>query len=233
MSGLSALRSHGGDLVGCAESSRVPRPNVRLSLADERADLVAFLGTLTEDEWNVPSLCEGWRVRDVAAHLLYDSDPVHRYLIGAVATGFSQRRAAPQTVKRANRMTSAELVAALQRSVGRGLFATIAPSVALADVVIHHQDVRRPLGRPRDIDPDRLRQVLDHPDPFATSRRRTRGLRFCATDIEWSRGDGPEVRGPAEAIAMVVAGRSVALDDLTGEGAVILRSRLTHTHVAT
>jgi uncharacterized protein (TIGR03083 family) len=100
------------------------------------------------------------------------------------------------------------------------------PRVALADVVVHHQDIRRPLDRPRSIPPPRLLEVLNHPDPFATPRSRTRGLRFEATDIEWIHGDGPEVRGMAEAIVMAVAGRPVALDELTGDGVDLLRSRL-------
>jgi uncharacterized protein (TIGR03083 family) len=200
--------------------------SVRALLADERADLVAFLGTLDADEWNTPSLCVGWRVRDVVAHLLYDSDPVYRYLAGAVATGFSLRRAAARSVRRADRMEPAELTAALQRSVGRGLFATIAPSVALADALIHHQDLRRPLGRSRVIDQDRVLHVLDHPDPFASPRRRTRGLRFTATDVSWSRGDGPEVRGSAEAVIMAVAGRAAVLGELSGDGVGLLRTRL-------
>lgn len=200
--------------------------SVRTLLADERADLVAFLNTLDDDEWDTPSLCEGWRVRDVVAHLLYDSDPVYLYLAGAVATGFSLRRAAARSVKRADRTDPAELTAALQRSVGSGLFATIAPSVALADALIHHQDLRRPFGRPREIDVDRVLHVLDHPDPFASPRRRTRGLRLIATDVSWSRGDGPEVLGPAEAVIMAVAGRAAVLDELTGDGVGLLRARL-------
>ena len=201
-------------------------PSVRTLLADERVDLIAFLEALNDDEWNAPSLCEGWRVRDVAAHLLYDSDPIYRHIAGQVATGFSPRRSAARTVKQADRMEPAELTAALQRSVGRGLFATIAPSVALADALIHHQDIRRPLGRQRLIDPERLLHVLGHPDPFASSRRRTRGLRFIATDVSWSRGEGLEVRGPAEAVILAVAGRAAVLGELSGDGVELLQGRL-------
>ena len=35
----------------------------------ERASLADLLDSLGEQEWEVPSLCAGWRIRDVAAHL--------------------------------------------------------------------------------------------------------------------------------------------------------------------
>ncbi|TML59838.1 MAG: hypothetical protein E6G17_10665 [Actinobacteria bacterium] len=112
------------------------------------------------------------------------------------------------------------------RSVGGGVVATLVPSIALADVLVHHQNIRRPLNRPRIVPTERLLRVLDHPDPFAAPRSRTRGLRFDATDVSWSRGDGPKVRGTGEAIAMAIAGRLAALDDLTGDGVRVLRTRL-------
>ena len=104
--------------------------------------------------------------------------------------------------------------------------ARLLPSIALADVLVHHQDIRRPLGRPRTIPPDRLLRVLDHPDPFAVPRRRTKGLRFVATDVPWSSGDGPEVRGTGEAIAMAVAGRPSVVAELSGDGVPVLSDRL-------
>ena len=198
----------------------------RRLLADERADLVAFLRTLGSDEWDAPSLCEGWRVRDVVAHLLYDSSSLPSYVLEAVKAGFSAHRMNARAVKQFGGLAPADLISRLERSIDRGVVAGVAPAIALADVVVHHQDIRRPLHRPRDIPPARLLGVLDHPDPFAVPRRRVRGLRFVATDVDWSRGGGPEVRGPGEAIAMAVAGRRAALNDLDGDGVDLLRSRL-------
>lgn len=200
---------------------------VRSLLADERTDLVAFLRTLSAEDWEAPSLCEGWRVRDVVAHLLYDTSPLPRYLLEAAKAGFSARRMNAQAVKRSKDTPPATLVDALERSIGGGTFARFAPSLALADAVIHHQDIRRPLNRQRAVPPERLLNVLDHPDPFASPRGRTRGLRFVATDVSWSRGNGPEVRGAGEAIAMAIAGRPAALGDLSGNGVETLRARLT------
>jgi hypothetical protein len=71
--------------------------------------------------------------------------------------------------------------------------------------------------------------VLERPDPFAQPRRRARGLRFVATDVPWSNGDGPEVRGTREAIALAIAGRGVVLEELDGEGVAVLRQRIGQT----
>ena len=199
---------------------------VRSLLADERTDLVAFLRTLSTEDWDAPSLCEGWRVRDVVAHLLYDTSPLPRYLLEAAKAGFSARRMNARAVGRSNGTDSASLVDALERSIGGGTFARFAPSLALADALIHHQDIRRPLNRPRAVPPERLLNVLDHPDPFASPRGRTRGLRFLATDVSWSRGDGLEIQGAGEAIAMAIAGRTAVLADLSGDGVETLRARL-------
>ncbi|MGW0048998.1 maleylpyruvate isomerase mycothiol-dependent enzyme family protein [Nocardia cyriacigeorgica] len=112
---------------------------------------------------------------------------------------------------------------ALEHRAGR--LSRFAPQLLLADLMVHHQDMRRPLGRTREIPEDRLLTLLDHPDPFAQPRRRTKGLRFVATDVAWSSGDGPEVRGPGEALALAMVGRTAALDDLTGDGVAELRRR--------
>jgi uncharacterized protein (TIGR03083 family) len=198
---------------------------VRQLVADERTDLVAFLRTLSDLDWETPSLCAGWRVRDVVGHLLYDAVPASSYLRSA-ARQRSADRINEYWVTKAKELSPPALVDMLASSTGRGLFSRIAPRVALADALVHHQDIRRPLGRARTIPPARLLSVLDHPDPFAQPRRRARGLRFVATDVRWSKGDGPHVRGTGEAIALAVAGRGAVLDELEGEGVAVLRERI-------
>ena len=105
--------------------------------------------------------------------------------------------------------------------------------VQLAELVIHQQDVRRPLGAYRSIPGDRLAVVLDFgisPNgltwTMAFSRRRAKGLRLVASDIEWAVGEGPEVRGPGEALLMALNGRAPALAELEGDGVPVLASRV-------
>ena len=94
----------------------------------------------------------------------------------------------------------------------------------LAHVLIHGQDICRPLGISRDLPEAHLVPVADFVTTSFISRakRRIAGFKLTATDMDWSHGSGPEVTGPAEALVMMMAGRLVALEDLSGEGKAAL-----------
>ncbi len=198
-------------------------------VADERRDLVAFLRTLSEDDWEAPSLCEGWRVRDVVAHVSYDAMSLPAYLLVAIRGALRADRINATLVEADRETSTSALISKLETSIGRGHFAMLVPKLALADVFVHHQDIRRPLGRAREVPLERVLAILDHPDPFTAPRKRMRGLRFVATDVAWSAGDGPEVRGTGEALALAMAGRPVVLEELEGEGVDTLRRRFVRT----
>ena len=105
----------------------------------------------------------------------------------------------------------------------------VAPGWAVCEAVVHHEDMRRPVGARRVIPEGRLRVALTFlcraPTGTGANRRR-RGLRLDATDIGWRLGTGPEVAGPAEALLLALAGRRVGLEALTGPGVAILGERL-------
>ena len=86
--------------------------------------------------------------------------------------------------------------------------------------MIHQQDIRRPLGLPRTVDERRLRVALDFAltSPTIRGARRTKRLRLVSTDLDWSHGGGPELRGPGEALLMAMAGPADAVKDLEGPG---------------
>ena len=95
-------------------------------------------------------------------------------------------------------------------------------------VLIHGQDICRPLGIKRDLPEAHLVPVADfvkNDVHIFGAKKRIAGLRLTATDMDWSHGNGPEVTGPAEALVMMMAGRLVALDDLSGEGKAALVAR--------
>jgi uncharacterized protein (TIGR03083 family) len=169
-------------------------------------------------------------VREVVAHLLSYDELGTRGLI----TRFAKARLLPD---RANAVGVADysnyepesLLALLNTNLSpRGLPAAFGARIALVDGLIHHQDIRRPLGMARIIPPERLRAAL----PFALiappigAFRRVRGLRLVAIDLDWTSGRGPEVRGPGEALLMGVAGRHIAAAELSGPGQPILVRRL-------
>jgi uncharacterized protein (TIGR03083 family) len=210
--------------------------------AAERADIHALLASLTPAQWNEPSLCEGWRVRDVAVHLLVD-EPVEqlgvvRSFAKAATFKFSVHRINQWWITRNRERPVAEIVAAFDGPWLPGKISKrLGPSTAIRAVVIHHQDMRRALGILRVVPEERVRAALDvvltpQGSTNLGSCQRAEGLRFRADDIEWSQGSGPEVTGPAEAILMAVAGRPAALADLSGEGLPVLVGRVTQPRVA-
>jgi uncharacterized protein (TIGR03083 family) len=204
-------------------------------VGEERAEIADLLRALAPAQWDAPSLCQGWRVRDVAVHLLID-EPVRelgwpRALAKVAGMGFSVDRVNAWVVQHYGSRDTAEIVAIWQRSLPPGGFARfVGPADCLRAGVIHHQDMRRPLGMPRIIPPERIAAVLDHiitPKGSVNlgSHDRAAGFRLRATDLDWSSGDGPEVSGPGEALIMALAGRTTALAELHGEGVQLLADR--------
>jgi uncharacterized protein (TIGR03083 family) len=103
--------------------------------------------------------------------------------------------------------------------------------IGLTDGLIHHQDIRRALGRPREMPFERLAPVLDFAlmAPPLPARRNVRGLCLVATDLDWSHGSGEAVTGLGEALLMAVCGRADALPELAGPGLATLESRVRPT----
>jgi uncharacterized protein (TIGR03083 family) len=189
---------------------------------DEREEFAALLEGLTPQQWESPTLCEKWRVRDVVAHVI-GYDPLSRIqLMRRMARGLVTRGGANAIGVREYAGKSPEELTALMRQYAepQGLTAGFGGRIALTDGMIHQQDIRRPLGIPRTIPPDRLRAALDFAKyaPRILGALRARGVRLVATDLDWSHGRGPEVRGNGEALLMAMAGRRAALDDLDGPG---------------
>jgi uncharacterized protein (TIGR03083 family) len=189
---------------------------------DEREGFASFLDGLTQVQWNSPTLCELWTVREVAIHTVSYDELSTAGLVGRILKGRlnTDRINAIGVADYADR--SPEQITALIRahSQPHGLTGGFGGKIALTDGMIHQQDIRRSIGIPRTIDLERLRTVLDFARFAPTIRGawRTRGVRLVATDMDWAYGKGPEVRGSGEALLMAMAGRRAALDDLDGPG---------------
>ncbi|ANN17671.1 DinB family protein [Amycolatopsis orientalis] len=197
---------------------------------EERTDFAAFLRTLTPAQWDAPTLCSEWTVREVVAHVVDYDHLGFRDLLGqAVRAGLRLDRMNALGVAREPDRTPEELIARIEeRLQPRGLTAAFGGRVALLDGLVHQQDIRRPLGLPREIPPERLRHALAFARfaPPVKAYRRACGLRLVATDLGWSAGSGPEVRGHGEPLLLAIAGRSPALGELSGPGAAILATRM-------
>ena len=188
----------------------------------EREVFAALLEGLTPQQWERPTLCKGWCVRDVVAHVI-GYDPLNRtQLMRWMAKGLVTRGGS-NAVEVANYAGESpeELIALMRRyAVPQGITAGFGGRIALTDGMIHQQDIRRPLGLPRTISIEPLRIALDFTKwaPRLLGAVRVRGVRLVATDLDWAHGKGPEVRGSGEALLMAMAGRRAALADLDGPG---------------
>ena len=198
----------------------------------EHDEFVEFLAGLTPEQWEVTSLCTEWSVKQLALHYLGAAETGMGGLLGKVfASGLSLEKAGKRLISEREQLGTDEVVARLRALPLRsGLHRMYRPPGLLIETFTHHQDARRPLGaKERDVPSARLELVAK---TAATShagtgaKKRGTGLRLEATDIDWSHGDGPVVKGPAEAIVMTLMGRGAALDDLSGDGTEVLASRL-------
>jgi uncharacterized protein (TIGR03083 family) len=198
----------------------------------ENADFSAYLHSLTDDEWDKPSLCDGWLVRHVVGHILYGNEMKLWSLPFRLARyGFSSNRSGKHySIDRGEAGTPAELLRDFDgRDPWAGTCRVFPPRLTLLDRLAHHQDIRRALGHPRPIPEDRLRAVLDATPRLGSvfgARKRTRGLQLVATDLDWSWGTGPQVTGPGEALVMAMLGRKQAVVGLTGPGLSTFSARL-------
>lgn len=191
----------------------------------ERLSLADFLDCLDDHEWQAASLCPGWTVHDVAAHLTLSTRAT---LLGTIkgmirARGDWERMEADKARERAARFGPGELVAQLRETAGSARRAPLAgPLDPLVDALVHGQDVARPLGRERKMPAEQTVAALEHvlASPFYGARKRLLGTRLVATDQEWSAGAGPDdVRGPAGDLLLLATGRAAGLAGVSGPGA--------------
>jgi uncharacterized protein (TIGR03083 family) len=188
----------------------------------ERAGLAGLLEDLSPDEWAAPSLCPGWRVRDVAAHLTLSHMPPATAVVEALrARGSFDRMVHDSAVRQAS-LPPDEFPRRLRAMVGsRRKIPFVAPLVPLLDVLVHGQDIAIPLARARPMPTAAAaaaaQQAWDVGFPFR-ARKRLAGLRLTATDADWAVGSGAPVDGPIAALLLLLTGRDAAVHQLTGEG---------------
>jgi uncharacterized protein (TIGR03083 family) len=170
-------------------------------------------------------------VRDVVAHLTVTTRmTVPRLLRAAVlARGSFDRMAVDLAAQRAEAYPPDELVAQLRQSAdSTRRFPGSTPRDPLMDLVVHGQDIARPLGRRHVSPPDVVADCLAYvaTNRFLGGPRRLAGVRLISTDTGWTLGEGAELRGPDVDLLLVAAGRRVGLEALEGPGAAVVGARL-------
>ena len=203
------------------------------TIAAERGALAEDLTDLTSAQWDTSSLCAGWTVRDIVAHLSATASmSPPKFFLGMAKAGFNFDKFANGQVSK-HRGPNAAATLSEFRSLQNSTSAPPGPKTSwLGEVVVHGEDVRRPLDISHTYPPEAVRQVIDFykgSNMLIGSKNRIAGLALNATDDDWQHGQGDRVQGPLLSLLLAMTGRAVACDDLTGPGVPTLRGRCTET----
>jgi uncharacterized protein (TIGR03083 family) len=187
------------------------------------------LASLTEQQWNSPSWCNGWKVCDTAGHILAAAEqtPLNFYKEMAQA-GFRFNIFADRAAKRLGTLAPDEIVERLRRRTTTTNHPPAPVMAMLGEIIVHGADIRRPLGLDHQPTHAALVAVADNyrrTNLLIGSKRRINGLLLEATDCEWSTGSGPKVAGALLSLILAMSGRHPACDDLDGDGVGILAQR--------
>lgn len=201
------------------------------AVAKERRDVASLLDTLDEEQLATPSLCEGWDVKTVAAHIVSTVTDGTSAFVRLALRRRSMARAIDELARRGARLPASQTAASLHqcadRPISPPLFGPVDP---LADILIHSGDIRIPLGLPFRPDPQLAALAMDFLTgtwPFGfVPLGRLRGVSLRATDVPRVWRSGAEIRGPISALMMAVCGRTALLGLLEGPGLPRLRQRL-------
>ncbi|MFZ0186620.1 MAG: maleylpyruvate isomerase family mycothiol-dependent enzyme [Streptosporangiaceae bacterium] len=192
-------------------------------IAAQRGELAAVLDALPASGWDEPTLCTGWRVREVVAHVTMPFRYSGRRFVAELARsrGKFNEMANRVALRDAARMSPAELAGAVRSNTGHpwrppgGGF-----EGALAHDVIHGLDITVPLGLAFAVPEERLRRVL----PVSAADKTVTffgadlaGIEFRARDMDWTLGAGTPLTGAAADLLLAMCGRKLPAGRLEGE----------------
>ena len=189
---------------------------LRVEFADE-------IAALSPDLWDIPSWCTGSHIRDVLGHLVSMAEARQLSMFWQMMhSGLRPDRAVDRMARAVGDQPVPELAERLRRGADGGFHVIGVPAeLGVGDLLVHSSDALRPTG----IMPDPpLADVLVVLDTYKKWGRRVvhavphRGVSLAATDADWRMGAGPEVRGRAIDLLLLVANRRQVIDRLDGPG---------------
>ena len=207
------------------------RERVFVAVAAERRAIAALIESLDAAQLATPSLCAGWDVKTVAAHLVSDfEDGFWGFLASGVRHG-SMDRGIDALARRRAEASAADIAGTLRRRADHRLSPPVTgPRSGLTDVLVHGADMRIPLAIVHRPDPEHIAWVLDFltgPTQFGFfPRGRLRNIALIDEDTGQSWGTGDALVGPADALMLAACGRTAAFDRLTGPAVPVLRARM-------
>lgn len=218
---MSPARVHRIKSMTNIETKTMSDDRIRDETFAERARLSAILAELTPDQWAAPSLCEGWRVREVVAHITMPFRLSGRqFAIGMLAARGNFNRMADRYARQDATALSAEQLVACLRDNTRHPWKPPGGGFrgALSHDVIHGLDITVGLGLDQRVPGERLRIVLDgvRPKQIRYFGANLDGVQLRATDLDWSFGSGTAVTGTAQDLLLVLCGRTLPPGRLQG-----------------
>lgn len=203
--------------------------NVWPTVHAERAALAEDLAGLDGAAWDTRSLCPEWTVRQVLAHLTSTATMTPpKFFVSLASAGFRFNAMTARNIAKGTAGSPAEGLAAFRAAVNLSSGPPGPTDSWLGEVIVHGEDIRRPLGIKHDYPADALRRLADFyrgSNVLIGAKNRIAGLTLTATDADWSTGSGPEVSGPMMSLLLAMTGRQAGVAELTGDGVATLRRR--------
>lgn len=214
------------------------REEIWAAYAEQKERTVDLLEQLSPEEWNQPTLCSHWTVRDLAGHLTMQGMTIGDALRtmarkpAVLAASFGGiNPMIRETAKARGQVPLAKLLDQIRATITtRRANPGLTEYEALVDILIHSQDLAIPLGREISVPPAAAAVAADRIiSPLRPSINKVfvdlgvSRYRLQATDIDWSSGSGPLIEGPMTGLLLLVSGRRAGLDQLSGPGADEIR----------
>lgn len=195
----------------------------------EREALAGTLDGLLEEQWNTMSWCEGWSVHKLTGHVVAASEQTFAHFYTELASaGFNFARFTDLGAQKVAEASNVELVVRLRARLTTTNRPPAPVLAMLGEIVVHGEDIRRPLGLEHHSPEAALLAVAEgwkNSNLLIGTKRRIAGVTLRATDVTWSHGQGPLVQGPLQSLVLAMTGRKGAHGDLEGEGLTRLAAR--------
>ncbi len=196
----------------------------------ERQALAADLEPLSEQQWATQSLCAGWSVRDALAHMTATAKMTPPRFFGKfIGSGFRFNAMTAKDVAAERGSSAPDALTRFKQHVGATTHPPGPLEAMVGEVVVHGEDIRRPLGIRHRYSDEALTTTADFyrgSNLLIGAKKRAAGLTLRATDVDWSAGGGPVVTGPLASIILAITGRRTGLAELSGDGLATLTGRI-------
>ena len=188
-----------------------------------------FLDTLTPEQWTAPTWCDKWNVQELVAHLTAAGNITAPHFFGGfIKAGFSFDKTVDRDLRNYSTGTPADVKARYDAIITSNRKPPGPAYVALGEVMVHGEDIRRALGARGEHPPEHLvtlAELYKKTGAPLRAKKRVAGLKLQATDVDWATGEGPEVKGPCMSLILAMVGRTGALARLRRPGVETLRAR--------